>query len=209
MGAKIYTPLTTEDMQIVTEIIHAYHPWIAENQVDIACIFVSKYDQEDNLIPCLKHHGAWAAAVVRLMRPAEQVFRNHSAEIVVDMCTWEGLSVEGKRAVLDHELTHILPAKNPKDGSLIKLDNGKLRLKMKADDFSLTGFIEIARRHGKAALEVQAIAKAHKALQDAVHQFEHPTLATEFSMALNTAVNASTVPVVVTLQSSVPAAATV
>ena len=82
--------------------------------------------------------------------------RKARRSIIINGEAWKEFTDEQQTALLDHELTHLMPKKN-KDGDLVTDDLGRPVFKIKPHDFELSWFSEVARRHGKAAIEVKSI----------------------------------------------------
>lgn len=118
----------------------------------------------------LRHHGADAAAIVRISPPRERAQGCADATITLRGTDWDRRSEATQDAILDHELTHLdvqtRPAAfNPRtgaleegalDGCMAKLDDDdRPKLKIKPHDHQFGWFESVAERHGAASLEVQ------------------------------------------------------
>ena len=166
MGTKIYE-YSEQITEAATRAMQAYHPDLFSAGVTIKCTLVSKLGTEEQLIPCLKHHGAFAAATIRLVRGSERVYVDHLAEILVDKCQWEDTDELGQVALLDHELNHLVLVKT-KQGLTATDDAGRPKLRMRPDDWTLTGFLAVVRRHGTNAVEVDALTRVSQAVNEAL-----------------------------------------
>lgn len=120
----------------------------------------------------LRHHGAAAAAIVRISPPRERAQGCADATITLCGATWETREPETQDAILDHELTHLVVQTRPArardngkpgeledgalDGFMAKLDDDdRPKLKIRPHDHQFGWFEEVAERHGAASLEVQ------------------------------------------------------
>ena len=110
----------------------------------------------------LKHHGWPAAAVVKIVSQKDRVSGMPDAMIDIDGMAWEqDWSNERKRAVLDHELTHLLVQRD--DEGNIKLDDCcRPKLKMRPHDAEIGVFYDVVERFGEAAIEAEAYRGMHK-----------------------------------------------
>ena len=144
--------------ELIKELIAAHHPELEEAGVRVGCLFAFAPTDEktgEPKGPALKHHGNPAAALVKIVSHKDRVAGMPDAVICVDGLAWEkDWNEQRRRAVLDHELTHLEVARD-EDGA-IKLDDcHRPRLKMRPDDWALTGFESIAKRYKEAAIEVE------------------------------------------------------
>ncbi len=117
------------------------------------CILMAHSDEEGE--PAVKCHGYPAAAVISVIPIKQRVDKRADAEIVIDAANWEDLDEPKRRALLDHEITH-LEIKTDKHGAVEVDDVGRPKLKLRLHDFDFGGFRSIARRYGEDAPEVIA-----------------------------------------------------
>lgn len=158
----IYSKASPAVNDLLAEIMAAYHQELVDAEVTGSVIFVEKITAENVSVPCLKLHGAAALAVIRLTSKKQKVHVNHDFEITIDACAWAESSPEKKRAILDHELTHVHLRRHRQTNEISRDDTGRPRLYLKPDDFSLTGFYEIATRHGINAAEAESVERVHR-----------------------------------------------
>jgi hypothetical protein len=155
MGRKIYEPAPAEVTELITLALTQWHVELHETGVKIGATMVAKFDADEALVPCLKHHGNWAAATIHIVRPSQRHRVDFDAEIFFDKARWEAYTQEQRQAVVDHELNHVVLVKDRQDVTVMT-DHGP-KIKLKPDDFAPTGFYEIINRHGAAAVEYQSI----------------------------------------------------
>lgn len=152
----IYEEAPAEVLRIRDEMLGKYHTELAEAGVEIDCLFAhSKTDKNgDQTGPALKLHGYQCAAVVKVIGLKERTKGQGDAEIVIDGDRWDEWSADEKSALIDHELEH-LELCYDKDGNLKRDDQDRPKLRVRKHDHQFGWFDSIARRHGKAAFEVQ------------------------------------------------------
>jgi hypothetical protein len=136
---------------LVAEIMKEHHWELAEAGVTIGCLIATNPDAA-----AVKLHGYPCDAVVRIVPLKQRVHGMPDAEIVIDGGEWETLPDERRRALIDHELTHLTLALDKKTKKPKTDDLGRPKLKMRLHDWELGGFAEIAKRHGDAAPEKRA-----------------------------------------------------
>ena len=121
---------------------------------------VDKDGNPDGKSP-LKQNGHACAAKVKVVPLRDRLTKHVAAEIVVDADCWKGLRLAQQRALIDHELEHLVVVVN-KLNEIQMDDAGHPKLKCKPDSYALWGFPEIAKRHGLDSGEVlnaQALAR--------------------------------------------------
>jgi uncharacterized small protein (DUF1192 family) len=160
--SKIYQKATVEELELLSTVISQYHSTrFGDCGMKIALTFVSKLDSEEMLVPALKFAGALAAGMATITPRKQKIHVLHDAEIHVDRYTWDELSPQARIALLDHEITHLEPSLDRKTGAFKKDDAGRQVVHTRRDDFLLTGFYEVVRRHGEAALEYNSVLRAY------------------------------------------------
>lgn len=184
--SKIYEKATPAELDLLSSAISQYHPVLLTANAVIAMTFVRKLDDNDDPVRCLKHHGAQCAAYIRPTATSAKLRLDHDAEIFIDGCLWDELPQASRLALLDHELTHLVPIKT-KAGLFKKDDRGRQVLRNKADDFTLTGFIEVVRRHGPAALELKSVESVTDDVAQALASYSQSTGAATLTTAVTNA----------------------
>lgn len=168
MSRKSYDEADAATYDIVDQVMRLYHNEIYSLEVKVAVTMVTKLGPEDEKIPCLKLHGAFAVAVIRLTQASQRVRLKHDIEIMIDSYHWDTAGNSEKVAIIDHELQHVEVRKG-RNLEIKTDDTGKPKLRLKPDDYSLTGFFLNIQRHGIAAPEYSVLdrvyAKAEAALQ--------------------------------------------
>lgn len=106
----------------------------------------------------LMHQGMPAEAVVRIVGTRDRAAGLPDAQVVIDRDRWDELSGENRRALIDHELAHLLvvledfldEAKKP---VAKRDDNGRPKLRMRKHDAEVGFFFDVVERHKQHAME--------------------------------------------------------
>lgn len=137
---------------LVEEVMRLYHPDLVEYKISIDLI--DAYDSKGEA--AVMHHGLPAYAVIRTIPLKDRVMGRGDVEITFDANRVARMSERQKRALIDHELTH-LEFKLNKDGEKTVDDIGRYLFKMKPHDREFGWFESVAMRWGKDSIEsVQA-----------------------------------------------------
>jgi len=94
----------------------------------------------------LKKNGVKALGVTRIVNLKDRSKGLGDAEICLDGHWWERAEEAEQRALLDHELHHIVPTKKTDD-------LGRPKLKLRKHDVDIGWFAIIAQRHGARSQE--------------------------------------------------------
>lgn len=168
-----YRNADADCVAMIKELMADNHPELTEAGVRVGARFAYPAVNESTVEPrgpALTHGGYAAAAVVRRISQKDRVAGLPDAIIDIDGEAWKDeWNEDRKRAVLDHELQH-LEISRDEEGA-VKLDDcNRPKLKLRLHDWQLGGFEAIARRHGDAAIEVEAA----KQLADSYGQLLFP-----------------------------------
>lgn len=150
--------------QMAREVLEKYHTDLRcpdGEFVRIAIFLVFQGDGSDE--PAVTAHGGWPAyAKIGVIPLKQRVDKRADVEIIIDKDKWDNALTEPQQmALLDHEIEHIEFQKD--DVGAIKTDDiGRPKIKLKLEDYRLSGFRSVARRHGEHALEVIGAAQWHK-----------------------------------------------
>ncbi len=119
----------------------------------------------------LKRAGCPAAAMIKIVGAEERSNGGPDLRILIDERKWQDLSDRSKAALLHHELTHIVP-QWVKGSEHLKLDPyGRPAVKLKPDDWMITGFRATVEAFGEDALEHRSITVVHEQLRQLVLLF--------------------------------------
>jgi hypothetical protein len=147
----------TEAAKIADEISRLYHDELIDAGVtiDILAAFPTTDEHGEPVEEyALKLHGYPAYAVVKINSYKLRVQGHADAEITIDGYQWDTLRDDQRRAITDHELTH-LEIRRDNQGAIKTDDLMRPKLKMRLHDTQVGWFKEIAERHKLASVEVQ------------------------------------------------------
>lgn len=134
----------------VAAMVRKFHPDLKKIEAKIDLLFVAT----DADGPALTLHGYACAAVVRIIGKRDRAAGRGDAEIIFDREGYEDMTDAQRDALIDHELYHLLPAKD-KNQKFKSDDQGRPVLKMRKHDREYGWFDEIARRHGDNSCEIR------------------------------------------------------
>ena len=129
-------------------------------------LFATDRDRDDNPVPALKKHGHHVAAYIKRVPDDEKAKGSDAPDlrIVIDKLQWDDLGEREREALLHHETSHVEP-KRDKHG-VIRLDRyGRVAVRLRPDDWMLTGFRQTVAIFGQDALERQALDGALRMLR--------------------------------------------
>jgi hypothetical protein len=104
-------------------------------------------------IGTLKINGTTALAYIRIIGLKDRTMGRGDAEIVIDGDSMDSWSVDRLEAVIDHELTHLVPKKSKKDNTIKRDDLDRPLFVMRKHDHEFGWFSETVRRYGANAVE--------------------------------------------------------
>lgn len=139
---------------MVKELIKTVHTELAEAEVKVAVLSVLPSGSSDKKqTPAIKHQGYPAIALIKINSVRDRAEGKADATILVDAKKWEEMTETQRRAVIDHELTHLQVVRDDQ-GHVESDDQGRPKLKMRLHDWQIGGFAEVANRNKAAAPEV-------------------------------------------------------
>lgn len=141
--------------ELVGEVVAAYHEDL--RIVTIGAVFASSEDKDGEAIPAIKKDGHAVVGRIQITSLADRARGMADAKLTLDRHEWDAMSKSRRIALLDHELTH-LELKTDDDGPVLD-DLGRPKLKARHHDWHLTGFAQVAERHGEAAIEVREMVR--------------------------------------------------
>lgn len=153
----IYEQAEPEVLELAQDIINQYHPDLRDkpeqNQPGIRLCILMALTSADDDGPAVKVHGYPAYACVSIIPYKQRVDKRADVEIIVDAKAWEDLTDRRRRALLDHEITHVEVVRD--SHGFIKTDDlGRPKLALKNHDWQLGGFRVIAQRYQEDAIDV-------------------------------------------------------
>jgi hypothetical protein len=151
-----YDKAPPEVSELVAEIIEQHYQDLKQAEVSIECLQAKAPIKKKTGLPngpALKLHGWPCAAIVSINNEKKRAEGVADATITIDWDRWPEWNEDQRRALIDHEIHHLVIARDKFGG--IKEDSlGRPKLKMRPHDWETSGFKVIAERHGEASFEV-------------------------------------------------------
>jgi len=143
--ATVYTKADADTARLVTAVAYELNPDLAKAGVTLGVLWA---DGE------LVLRGVPAAATVKIVGKRDRAAGMPDALVTIHRETWDGLSHERRRALIDHEAAHLVPQKEKEPPfRWAEDDNGRPKLKMRRHDAEIGFFFDVVRRHGDDAME--------------------------------------------------------
>lgn len=110
-------------LDVLHDVTERYHDRLVDAGVRVAILQARAVVDKNGIRkgPAIRHGGYACLATIRIVPTRQRVAGLADAEILVDGDRWPDLSAEERRALIDHELTHI-EVKEDDDGVLLELD---------------------------------------------------------------------------------------
>lgn len=168
---RTYAKGDGDTIALLNKAIEAYHAELKELNVRVGVILVSppKNAEGEPTGAAVTHAGHEVLATVKLTTPADRVFSPYDAIVRIDQERFDLMIEEQQLALLDHELTHLVVRRDD-DGHPLLTEDLRPKLALKPDDIFVTGFAEVAERHGEHSVEVRTM----RGLQDRFGQLLFP-----------------------------------
>lgn len=144
-----------EDRELLEAVMAEHHMRLCDAGVRVGLLYASgPRDEKSGLLkgPALKLHGMQALAVVKINSTKDRVEGKPDATVTLDFDQWPDHSPERKRAIMDHELAHLLLATD-EDGNPQIDDANRPKLRMRQHDLVVGGFTDVVRRNKQHAAE--------------------------------------------------------
>jgi len=156
--------------RMLQEVMSQHHKALVHAGVTVGLLMAEKEKREGMAVPgeSLTLHGYACAGIVSIVPYKWRVLGAPDAVIRLDKPAWDYYDAMERRALVDHELTHLMVRTT--DGGLLTWDGdagawlgmvkldlaGRPMLTMRRHDWQLGGFREVVKRYGRSALESQA-----------------------------------------------------
>ena len=124
--------------------------------------------------PAIKVRGSEAAGCIRITKLAERTLGLGDALMTLDGERMDAWTSKRLQAVIDHELRHLMLAKNKKTGQIQLDDEGRPKLRIRPHDFEFGWFARTAELYGEESYEVSQAREivAAQFVQDFLPGFE-------------------------------------
>jgi hypothetical protein len=153
---------------LIASVVDEYHSDLAEAKARIGAVMAYPALDGDGepTGPALTLHGDPALATVKINAQKDRVDGKPDATITISAPEWDALDDEPdgderRRALLDHELYHLIVRRDDETGRVEFDDQGRPLFKMRRHDYTIAGFRVVAERHGKASCEVRQARELH------------------------------------------------
>ena len=149
------------------------HGQLERVKIDYLFAFADLDDEGQPINNALNKNGMRALGLCRKIGLKDRAKGNGDVEILLDHDHWKTIPEAERRALLDHEMTHIGVC--VARGGIIKLDAiGRPKINIRKHDVEVGWFASVAQRHGRHSIEqIQA-----KSILDKAGQFFWPQLVT-------------------------------
>jgi hypothetical protein len=160
---KTFFKAAADVTETLEEVKSKYHKELHDYKVRFGVLMVMSHKEG---VPALTFKGHPAAATVHVVSLKDRVVKNYDVEILIDADHWKASNDMQKRALLDHELSHVTlkkrKAKGDDDGAeegreiVDEDDLGRPKIKMVHGDYDVgDGFLHIIRRYGDNSIELK------------------------------------------------------
>jgi hypothetical protein len=152
----------------------------AKVRIDFLFAFAEVGEDGESKGDAITKHGIRALGVCRKLGVKDRVMGRADAEILLDGDWWEDASEGQRRALLDHEMHHLVVCSD-QEGQVIRDDLKRPKLKMRKHDVEVGWFALVAGRHGSNSLEIEQA----KAVMDSYGQLFWPTIGAQEPLQLS------------------------
>lgn len=138
-------------------VMKQFHPDLVKVEAKVTYLFAiaEKNEHGEPLSPAVTLGGYPCLAKVKVIGLKERADGRADAEVVIDQDAWDGMTDQQQDALLDHELHHLDPKRDPETGDFVSDDIGRPKFNMRRHDHQFGWFDVVARRHGDASFEVK------------------------------------------------------
>ncbi len=164
--SKTYEHDKVIEAGFLTKAATEWHTDLIQHDVKVCVVMVEVPIGDDGEPTCaaVMLAGSPAYAKTKVNSDRDRLLTKYSALIEIDKMRWNELPDKSKMALLDHELEHLV-VKHDSDGRVVQNDDLTAKLETRPDDWVLTGFASVAKRHGEFALEsrgFEAVFRVHQ-----------------------------------------------
>lgn len=148
---------------IIARVMRQYHEELTKEGVTIHAIFAARINKHGEEFRALKKDGHNVAAKIQITSLQDRTRNIADAKLTIDRKAWNSMHDNMKLALVDHELAHLKVAhsrptkRNGYDDSPKRDDLNRPMLKIRPHDWVLTGFADVAKRHGESSVEIASL----------------------------------------------------
>lgn len=173
---NIYFKANEEHHKIAYRVMSKYHPELSKSRIQLG-LLITLSNKEDQ--PAIKD-GAYG--IIKIVPVKDRVTKNFDVEIIVDGDIWEK-KPHLRDPLIDHLLSKLeIKKPKPKKGEKPKNDEeddfltddiGRPLIKMRKCDLNaVSGFSEVASRHGDISIEILQLRDMNDKIQAAIKEKE-------------------------------------
>lgn len=170
--ATIYSTATDDELhELVAEVMRDHHPRLAEAGVSVGIQWAAS-DKPGRA--GLRHQGYPAAATIKINGLQARLGGMADTTLTIDQAAWYRYPAARQAALIDHELTHLVPVPE-KDSERCRVDDaGRPKLRLRRHDFQIGIFDEVIERHGSDALDADMLESAATRMKQLRLPFSEP-----------------------------------
>lgn len=157
--SKTYDKAPKEILNILDQVQSEFHLDHVEAKLRIGVVMVGPEVNKDGeeTGPAISKHGHRAVCKTRLVSARDRLNTPYDAMIDIDEKIWETLTEDQQHAMIDSALTAIELIEGKEGDKFAEADDGRPRLKIRKEDFMVSGYEQVIRRHKDSALEYREI----------------------------------------------------
>jgi hypothetical protein len=150
MGIMAWYSIANEEVNLTIQKV------MKENHGDLhnAGVTITALIARSEEGPALKVGGKEALGCIRVTKLTERTLGLGDALMILDGESMIAWSSKRLQAVIDHELRHLMLAKNKKTGQIQLDDEGRPKLRIRPHDFEFGWFARTAELYGEESYEV-------------------------------------------------------
>jgi hypothetical protein len=149
MGMSWYSIANEEVNLTIEKVMKENHGELHAAGVTITALIARSEDG-----PALKVGGREALGCIRVTKLTERTLGLGDALMILDGESMMAWSSKRLQAVIDHELRHLMLAKNKRTGEIQRDDEGRPKLRIRPHDFEFGWFARTAELYGEESYEV-------------------------------------------------------
>lgn len=146
-----YQEAKDEVAKIAESLMRKFHPDLVKCDVSITFLFA--FNSEG---PAITHNGWPAKALVKVTTLRDRVAGLKDALVIIDGECWKEWPTAKRIAIVDHELTHLVPRLD-RIGNIKYDDANRPKLFCRLHDFQFGGFDQMVERYGGISEEAEAV----------------------------------------------------
>lgn len=156
---KTYEVIDEEAKAMVARVMRDYRQRLHELDVTVTGLFAyaSRNKDGEPRGNALSLGGYPAYATIRVTTLAERRMGLGDAVLMIDGDSWKDLPPAKQVAILDHELTHLEPARDKFGVDAQRDGMGRPKLLLRLHDFHFGGFHDVAARHSDSSVEKSTV----------------------------------------------------